>query len=167
MYLNVFLASVFNSKTSCSAGTQPPELEDRDREQNEAPIIQGEMVCDLLHHLDTLKSMGPGGIHPRVPRELVEVLTKPLSITYHRSWLTGEVPADWRLANMTLIYKEGWKEDLGELQICQSDLGAREGYGADRLECHHTARTGQPGDQAQPAWIYERQVLLEYPDLLL
>ena len=47
--LNAFFASVFNSKTSCSQGTQPPELEDRDREQNEAPIIQGEMVSDLLH----------------------------------------------------------------------------------------------------------------------
>ncbi|KAK4832460.1 hypothetical protein QYF61_023507 [Mycteria americana] len=35
---------VFNSETSCSVGTQPPELEDRDTEQNEAPIIHGEMV---------------------------------------------------------------------------------------------------------------------------
>ena len=47
--LNAFFASVFNSKTSCSQGTQPPNVEDRDEEQNEAPIIQGEMVNDLLH----------------------------------------------------------------------------------------------------------------------
>ncbi|KAK4832759.1 hypothetical protein QYF61_025288 [Mycteria americana] len=80
---------------------------------NEAPIIQGEMVSDLLHHLDTHKSMGPDGIHPRVLRELVEVLTKALSILYQQSWLTGEVPADWRLANVTPIYKKGQKEDLG------------------------------------------------------
>ncbi|KAK4819370.1 hypothetical protein QYF61_001649 [Mycteria americana] len=101
------------SKTSCSQGAQPPELEDRDREQNEAPIIQGEMVSDLLHHLDSHKSMGLDGIHPRVLRELAEVLTKPLSIIYQQSWLTGEVAADWRLANVTPIYKKGWKEDLG------------------------------------------------------
>ncbi|KAK4824449.1 hypothetical protein QYF61_015764, partial [Mycteria americana] len=94
-------------------GTQPPELEDRDGEQNEAPIIQGEMVSDLLHHLDTRKSMGPDGIHPRVLRELVEVLTKPLSILYQQSRLTGEVPADWRLASVTPIYKKGWKKDPG------------------------------------------------------
>ena len=92
--LNAFFASVFNSKTSCSLGTQPPELEDREGEQNEAPIIHGEMVSNLLHHLDTHKSMGPDGIHPRVLRELVEVLPKPLSIIYQQSWLTGEVPAD-------------------------------------------------------------------------
>lgn len=30
--LNAFFASVFNSETSCSLGTQPHELEDRDRE---------------------------------------------------------------------------------------------------------------------------------------
>ncbi|KFQ80676.1 hypothetical protein N337_11774, partial [Phoenicopterus ruber ruber] len=92
--------------------TQPPELEEG--EQNEAPIIQGEMVSDLLHHLDTHKSMGPDGIHPRVLRELAEVaevLTKPLSIIYQQSWLTREVPVDWKLANVTPIYKKGRKED--------------------------------------------------------
>jgi len=80
--LNAFFASVFNSKTSCSQGTQPPEQEDRDREQNEAPIIQGKMVTDLLHHLDIHKAVEPDGIHPRVLRELMEVLTKSLSFFY-------------------------------------------------------------------------------------
>ncbi|KFP61258.1 hypothetical protein N322_02993, partial [Cariama cristata] len=77
------------------------------------PIIQAEIVSDLLHHLDICKSMGPDGIHPRVLRELADVLTKPLSIIYQQSWLTGEVPVDWRLPNVTLIYKKGWKEDPG------------------------------------------------------
>ncbi|KAK4826106.1 LOW QUALITY PROTEIN: hypothetical protein QYF61_005244 [Mycteria americana] len=99
--------------TSCSLGTQPSELEDRDGEQSEAPIIQGETVNDLLHHLDIHKSMGPDGIHPRVPRELVEMLTKPLSILYQQSWLTGEVTVDWRLANGMPIYNKGQKEDPG------------------------------------------------------
>jgi len=52
------------------------------------------------------------GIHPRVPRQLAEVLTKPLSIIYQESWLTGEVPDDWRLANVTPMYKNSQKEDL-------------------------------------------------------
>lgn len=41
--LNALFASVFNSKTSCSLGTQPPKLEDRDGEQNEASTIQREI----------------------------------------------------------------------------------------------------------------------------
>ncbi|KFV94379.1 hypothetical protein N327_12176, partial [Fulmarus glacialis] len=77
------------------------------------PIIQGEMASDLLHHLDTHRSMGPDGIYPRVLRQLAEMLTKTLSIMYQQSWLTGEVPVDWRLASVTPIYKKGQKEDLG------------------------------------------------------
>ncbi|KAK4828554.1 hypothetical protein QYF61_027523 [Mycteria americana] len=100
-------------RANCSLGTQPLELEDRDRDQNGAPIMQGEMVSDLLHHLDTHKSMGPDEIHPRVLKELAGVLTKPLSIIYQQSWLTGEVPVDWRLANVTPIFKKGRKEDPG------------------------------------------------------
>ncbi|KAK4827998.1 LOW QUALITY PROTEIN: hypothetical protein QYF61_022775 [Mycteria americana] len=123
--LNASFAAVFNGKNNCSRGTQPTELEDRDGEQNEAPIIQGAMVSDLLHHLYIHQSMGQYGIYPRVLRELEEVLTKPLSITYQcagfaglnddnqHSWLTGEVPVDWRLANVTPIYKKGRKNNKG------------------------------------------------------
>ena len=62
--LNTCFASACNSKTSCSQGTQPPELEDIDGEQNEASIIQREMLSDLLHDLDTHKSVGLDGMHP-------------------------------------------------------------------------------------------------------
>ena len=78
--LDALFASVFNSKTSCFLGTQPPELEDRDREQNEASIIHRKMVSDLLHHLDMHMSMGLDGIHARALRELARVLTKPISL---------------------------------------------------------------------------------------
>lgn len=36
-----------NSKSSCSLGTKPSELEERDRDQNEAPVIPGEMGSDF------------------------------------------------------------------------------------------------------------------------
>ena len=41
--------------------------------------------------------MGLDEIHPRVLRELAEVIAKPLSIIYQWSLLTGEVSEDWRL----------------------------------------------------------------------
>ncbi|GAB0178697.1 mitochondrial enolase superfamily member 1 [Grus japonensis] len=72
------------------------------------------MVSDLLHFLDMHKSMELDGIHPRVLRELIEVLTKTLSVICQLSWLTGEVSLDWRLANVTPIYKKGQKEDPGK-----------------------------------------------------
>ncbi|TRZ18418.1 hypothetical protein HGM15179_008659 [Zosterops borbonicus] len=75
------------------------------------PIIQEEAVREQLRCLDTHKSMGPDGIHPKVMRELADELAKPLSIIYNQSWLTGEVPEDWKLANVTPIHKKGGKED--------------------------------------------------------
>jgi len=78
-----------------------------------ATIIQGEIVSDLLHHLDTHKSMGLDGIYQRVLRELVELLTKPLPSVYQQCWLTREVLDDWELANVKSVYKKGWMEDSG------------------------------------------------------
>jgi len=43
----------------------------------------------------------------------VEELAKTLSIICQQSWLTEEVPDDWRIANVTPIYKKDRKEDPG------------------------------------------------------
>ena len=62
---NAFFASVFNREISYPQGTLPPELEGKEGEQNIPPLIQEEIVSDLLCCLDTHKSMGPDGIHPK------------------------------------------------------------------------------------------------------
>ena len=111
--LNAFFASVFNNKTCYSLGTQPPVLVDKDGEQNKPFMIQDEIVLDLLRKLDAHKSMGPYGLHPGVLRELADVAAKPLSIILRQSWLTGDVPADWRLADVTPIFQKGRKDDPG------------------------------------------------------
>ena len=57
--------------------------------------------------------MGPDGLHPRALRELADVVAKPISIILQQSWLTGNAPADWRLANVMLIFKKDQKDDPG------------------------------------------------------
>ncbi|KFP24942.1 RNA-directed DNA polymerase from mobile element jockey, partial [Colius striatus] len=72
-----------------------------------------EEVKDLLSKLNTHKSMGPDRMHPRVLRELTDVVAKPFSIFFEYSWRTGEVPEDWRKASVTPVFKKGRRDDLG------------------------------------------------------
>ncbi|PKU33840.1 rna-directed dna polymerase from mobile element jockey-like [Limosa lapponica baueri] len=165
--LNAFFASTFTSQPSYPQGIQPPALEDKDGEENNPPIIQEEVVNDLLLHLDLHKSMGLDGIHPRALRELAGELTKPLFIIYQQSWSTGEVPDDWRVANVMPIYKKGRKEDLGNYRPVS--LTSVPGKIMERIILSELAWQvqGSQGIRAQPAWVYEREVLLNQLVLFL
>ncbi|RMC02198.1 hypothetical protein DUI87_21365 [Hirundo rustica rustica] len=84
---------------ACLQDSCPPGLVDGVREQNGVSVIQEEAVRELLSCLENHKSMGPARIH--LMRELADELVKPLSIIHQQSWLPGEVPDDWKLANVT------------------------------------------------------------------
>uniref|UniRef100_A0A8B9DSV2 Reverse transcriptase domain-containing protein n=1 Tax=Anser cygnoides TaxID=8845 RepID=A0A8B9DSV2_ANSCY len=78
-----------------------------------SPVVDESVVRECLSWLNTHKSMGPDGMHPRVLRELAEVIAELLYIIFERSWRTGEVPEDWRIASVTPVFKKGKKEDPG------------------------------------------------------
>lgn len=100
-----------------------------------------EQIRDHLRKLGVFKSMGPDGIHPRVPREMAGVVAELLSIIFEKLWLLGEVPGDWKKGNITPILKKGRKEDLGKLQDSEPHLCAWEDHGADPPGRHVKAYT--------------------------
>jgi len=76
-------------------------------------LVEEDCVRDRLSDLDAQKSMGPDGMHPRVLRELADVIAEPLCIIFERSCRTEEVPEDWRKANVTPVFMEDKKENPG------------------------------------------------------
>jgi len=59
------------------------------------------------------KSVGSDGIHPRILKELVEVIVGLRSPIYLRYWEPGEVSAGWKTDTAIPIYNKGMREDPG------------------------------------------------------
>ncbi|CAM4557941.1 unnamed protein product [Lepidochelys kempii] len=108
--LNAFFASVFTNKVSSQTAALGITKWGRDGQ----PSVEIEVVRDYLEKLDVHKSMGPDELHPRVLKELAAVIAEPLAIIFENSWRTGEVPDDWKKANVVPIFKKGKKEDPGK-----------------------------------------------------
>jgi len=56
--------------------------------------------------LNTAKSLYPDCLHPRVLYETRAVVAYPLYLLYSKSLETSVLPADWKLAKVTAIYKK-------------------------------------------------------------
>ena len=53
--------------------------------------------------------MGPGNFHPRFLKETVDSIAYPITLLFNKSLSEGKLPQDWKLANVTCIFKSGDK----------------------------------------------------------
>jgi hypothetical protein len=63
-----------------------------------------------LKNLNTSKSIGIDKIHPYVLKESAASVSKVLSKIFIKSFESGELPTDWKEANVTPIFKKGCKK---------------------------------------------------------
>ena len=70
-------------------------------------IFSVDVIRDKLHGLNPNKSPGPDSIHPQVLHSCSDVLALPLSIIFDKCFNDSFVPHDWRIANVTPIFKKG------------------------------------------------------------
>jgi hypothetical protein len=78
-------------------------------EQPEMPGITMSIngIHKILLGLNIHKASGPDNIPARMLKELADQVAPCLHVIFTRSLDTGEVPEDWRRANITAIFKKG------------------------------------------------------------
>ena len=102
--LNSFFASVFTNEVPGPI----PNFEPRPFTDILSTInITTEDVKAKLSKLNPTKSPGPDNIGPRILKEMHEVLAKPLADMYRSSLQEGQVPQQWKEANVSAIHKKG------------------------------------------------------------
>ena len=62
-------------------------------------------VKDQLHALNTSKPSGPDEIAPKLLKTLGTELIKPLTLLFNKSISLGQVPSQWKMANISAIFK--------------------------------------------------------------
>ena len=75
--------------------------------------ITEEDVMRVIDKLKICKSPRPDKIYPRILKEVKEAISKPLCTIFILSLRTGKVVSEWKLANVTPLFKKGDKSNPG------------------------------------------------------
>ncbi|XP_042332236.1 uncharacterized protein LOC121935138 [Sceloporus undulatus] len=96
MVFNTFCTLVISQKkNSAQPGENGTDDADGDMQHRIGKEVAQEYLASLKDEL-----------HPRVLKELADIISEPLEITFQNSWRTGEVSADWRRPNVVSILKK-------------------------------------------------------------
>ncbi len=103
--LNKYFASVFTvESTDIIPQAQRLEIEEanylRNIVFNEGDILQ------IVNKTKTNKTPGPDKIAPKILKEVKDGIVKPLTLYFNKSINMGKVPEEWKLANVTPIFKK-------------------------------------------------------------
>ena len=76
-------------------------------------VVTERDVTDQFLILNNTKPAGPDGLPPKFLKAIFQSLVTPLTLLFNKSLQMGVVPTDWKLANVTAIYKgKGESDDV-------------------------------------------------------
>ena len=109
--LNDFFASVFQDvdRTIDLEGLTVPNC----LFSVESVTFSAAIVEERLNNLGLYKSAGPDNVHPFLLRTFSHFFAAPLSMIFQYSLDEGDIPADWKSANVTPIFKKGDRSKAG------------------------------------------------------
>jgi hypothetical protein len=113
------IANLFNRYFTSVLNTDHDNLEERSSPPS-PPSTSGqsdlqltiEEVARTLLALDTTKATGPDGIPSRLLKETAWQIAPSLTKIFNRSLSCGEIPAEWKLANIVPVHKKGEKSQV-------------------------------------------------------
>ena len=108
--LNKFFSSVFTNENTNNVPVEPT-LPSRAILENMNFTKDGVEV--KINKLKPSTAPGPDGITARILQTFKTQLSGPLSNIFNKSFQSGSVPKDWRIGNVTPIFKKGVKGDPG------------------------------------------------------
>ena len=70
-------------------------------------IVTPEVVASKINNMNENKSPGVDGLSPKILKETVEQISKPLAHMFNMSLQEGIVPLEWKEANIIPLFKKG------------------------------------------------------------
>ena len=110
--LNNFFASVFTVENIDSIPPISPLQIDSENTLCNIVFHEGD-VLHVINKTKTNKTPGPDKIAPKILKEVNNGIVKPLTDCFNKSINMGKVPQEWKLANVTPIFKKGSKSSPG------------------------------------------------------
>jgi hypothetical protein len=76
-----------------------------------------------LNRLNPCKATGPDEVPVRILKETANIITPILTKIYQQSINTGQIPEDWKHANIVPIFKKGDRsKPFGDVVGCHQEL---------------------------------------------
>lgn len=108
--LNKFFSSVFTQEDLLNI--PEPDAEAINRAMEPVFVTQ-QQIRNKIRKLRKDAAPGPDGITPSILQRLEESVVVPLEIIFNMAIESGDSPQDWKIANVTPIFKKGTKGDPG------------------------------------------------------